>query len=566
MSDDTRRPGDDDEKPTDPPTGEGEVVGADWLLSQLGREQTGEIEIPRPSEKPDAAAPENGQPPAKPDNPVLAWWREKLVAADQLVNPEPRPDAEEDTVLPEPGWTARSGAESTGPALFEPRRRTPAPEPEPEPQPDVSAGPEDEDDGGWSLSAEAGPADEPETGLIPSADPPLFKPRSAREHIVEEADDSTPVSPVESPRPAVIEPAATLPTAAPVPPAMAPDQDAARSENARPDADTDAATGTDSDADADTDTDLGPFSWSLSPNDELDPLVHRGPGGKPGPARKRTEDRAAEPVDESGDQQTAVFPAVGVAASASDAPASHAPAAPGHAEHPPRRRRRQTEQPAAPEPVVIAPLQESAPAPAGPPRPTRDGSGGRPPRALLWGAVALVAVLLIGGLFFLGSRLPALLAGPAPAPTASETPTPSATPTPTPTTAPAGPAAVGEQKWTALTGGECLDPYSTPWAETFTVVDCAAPHAAQMVFSAPVSTDAAAPYPGEDVILKQISLWCSAPGVLDAAAAGAYSDLQVQGTYPVSEEQWDAGERNYFCFVNRSGTEPLTGSVAAPRG
>ena len=44
----------------------------------------------------------------------------------------------------------------------------------------------------------------------------------------------------------------------------------------------------------------------------------------------------------------------------------------------------------------------------------------------------------------------------------------------------------------------------------------------------------------------------------------ASTDLQVQAAFPVTEEQWAAGERNYYCFANRAGGEPLTGSIAGP--
>lgn len=571
MSDDTRRPGEDDEKPTDPPTGEGEVVGADWLLSQLGSDQTGEIELPATGK--DAAAgdePGSAPVPGKAgDGPVKAWWREKLVAADALVNPEPRSDVPDDDepVLPEPGWTARSGQERSEPALFESARRR-TPDPEPTPEPDAPAEPDAvtpgatgaDEDRGWSLGAEREltepPADEPETGLIPSADPPLFKPRSARDHIVEDVAPPVPAGatpPEGADIPAVV-PAPVVPE--PIPSAEQTPEPFVLPRVSSDDDDTD-----------DENDDAEPFTWALTPNDELDPLVHRTSSG---------EERSADPGDSPAaahdePEQTAVIPTVTAATTASAAGAARAePTAEfeqvDDAGLPPRRRRR-TAQPAQAEPIVIDTVAEEPVKPVKAPRQRTGSGGGRPPRALVLGAIGLVAILVLVGLFFLGSRLPALLAGPAPTPTATKTPTPSATPTPTPTVvAPVGPAAAGEQKWTALTGGECIDPYSTPWAETFTVVDCAAPHAAQMVFSAPVNTDPAAGYPGEDAILKQIYLWCSAPGVLDAGAAAGYSDLQVQGTYPVSEEQWADGERNYFCFVNRSSGEPLTGSVAVPRG
>ena len=61
-----------------------------------------------------------------------------------------------------------------------------------------------------------------------------------------------------------------------------------------------------------------------------------------------------------------------------------------------------------------------------------------------------------------------------------------------------------------------------------------------------------------------MSVLCSAPGVIDLAAAAKYSDVQIEASYPATAGQWDAGDHWYFCFVTRSSGEPLTGSVAAP--
>ncbi|MET1015408.1 MAG: hypothetical protein ABWX76_01235, partial [Leifsonia flava] len=186
-------------------------------------------------------------------------------------------------------------------------------------------------------------------------------------------------------------------------------------------------------------------------------------------------------------------------------------------------------------------------------------------RRLLWIAGGLVLLVVLVGLFFLGTLLPKMFAGaPAPTPTVSATPTP--TPTPTPTVAPpvTGPAAAGEHPWDQLGGTECIDPYAGPWAETFTVVDCAAPHAAQLVYRGSFGGDATTAFPGEEALASQINLLCSAPGVIDLDAAGQFPDLQLQGSFPVTEEQWTSGQRYYYCFVSRSGGEPITASVAGP--
>jgi hypothetical protein len=213
--------------------------------------------------------------------------------------------------------------------------------------------------------------------------------------------------------------------------------------------------------------------------------------------------------------------------------------------------------------------------PAGPPagpdgagrrssgRPPAGGTGRRIPPRLLWIGAGLLIVIVLVGLFFLGQRL---VGGTAPinaaSPSAAATKTP--TPTPTPTPEPTGPQPVGVHKWNTLFGGECLQPYVSPWEEEFTVADCAAPHAAQMVYRGLFAGDATTTFPGEADLASRINLLCSAPGVIDLAAAGAFPDVQVQGSYPVTEEQWTSGPHYYYCFVSRSSGEAFTASVAGP--
>lgn len=204
------------------------------------------------------------------------------------------------------------------------------------------------------------------------------------------------------------------------------------------------------------------------------------------------------------------------------------------------------------------------------------GAGARrsTPRWLVVAVVALAAVFVVVLFFVLGRHLPWFdesgAAVPTSTPTASVTPTATVEAAPTPTPEPVvatGPAAVGVHPWTELRGGECLDPFGSPWDETFTVVDCGAPHAAQLIARVSLGDDPAAAYPGEAAITAQLNLACTAPSVLDFAAASAYPDVQWQASYPVSDAQWAAGERAYSCFITRSSGEQLTGSVqAAPAG
>ena len=182
---------------------------------------------------------------------------------------------------------------------------------------------------------------------------------------------------------------------------------------------------------------------------------------------------------------------------------------------------------------------------------------------LLWVGGSLVAVLALVALFLIGTRVPDLL-GPAPA--VLTTPSPTPTPTPTPTEKPVGPVAAGEHAWDELLGGECLEPYTGPWAENFTVVDCGSDHAAQLVVRGTFDggDDPQALYPGPDTLQAQINLLCTAPNVIDYPAAGKYSDVQFAASYAATPQEWAGGQHDYFCFVSRSSGEPITGTLAIP--
>lgn len=184
--------------------------------------------------------------------------------------------------------------------------------------------------------------------------------------------------------------------------------------------------------------------------------------------------------------------------------------------------------------------------------------GNRTVRTLIWVAGGLVVVLVIAGLYFLGTQLTAggggatQASGSVPA-SASETPVP----------APTAPQPAGVHAWDTLFGGECVDPFVDAWAGEFTVVDCAAPHAAQLVYRGTLPGDAAAPYPGEAELAAQMPILCQAAGVFEPTLVAGIGDLQVQGAYPL-EVQWAEGQRSYFCFANRAGGEPLTGPINGP--
>ncbi|MEO8093977.1 MAG: septum formation family protein, partial [Pseudolysinimonas sp.] len=197
--------------------------------------------------------------------------------------------------------------------------------------------------------------------------------------------------------------------------------------------------------------------------------------------------------------------------------------------------------------------------------------GARPPgpppgvsnlqRILLTVLGAMLAVIVLIGLFFLGIRLPQLL-GPAPAITApSDDPSPVATPG-----IAIGPVAPGDYHWDELLGGECLDPFQSAWQDDYTVVDCVTPHAAQMLRTAefPIPDTGDLSYPGEEALDVQALTLCRATGVFSSAAKGL-KDAQVTASYSVSADDWLAGNHRYYCFVSLTTGAQITGDIAGPQ-
>lgn len=183
--------------------------------------------------------------------------------------------------------------------------------------------------------------------------------------------------------------------------------------------------------------------------------------------------------------------------------------------------------------------------------------------AVIWAVAALLAVVVLIALFLLGQRVAGTIVPPAvPTPTAAATAT--ANPTPTPVAGPTAIQPAGVHAWNTLFGGECLQPYISPWEEEFTVTDCATEHSAQLTYRGTFDGDVAAVFPGEAALASRMNLLCSAPGVLDLTAAGAYPDLEVQASFPVTAQQWTSGGRDYYCFVSRSSGAPMTSSVSGP--
>ncbi|WP_426725420.1 septum formation family protein [Curtobacterium flaccumfaciens] len=246
--------------------------------------------------------------------------------------------------------------------------------------------------------------------------------------------------------------------------------------------------------------------------------------------------------------------------------------------------------PAAAVPAAAAPAPDAAGRPAGgPDRHSGDrdnfinegfarlrNEGKRGKQLLIYGSIALILVLIVLvfllSKWILGNNI-ADQAVPTKSPVAASSApaTPSAAPSasasqPGDAAAPAAtlqfattPALPGEHPWTDLAGGECLSPFTNAWSQTFTVVDCATPHIGQLTARLAVEGDT---YPGAEALATQAADQCQSDAALNASAAAAVGDVQVQGSYAPDQATWDQGDRFIACFVTRSSGQPLTGSLA----
>ncbi|RDV45586.1 hypothetical protein DOE76_07085 [Leifsonia sp. ku-ls] len=185
---------------------------------------------------------------------------------------------------------------------------------------------------------------------------------------------------------------------------------------------------------------------------------------------------------------------------------------------------------------------------------------------LLVGVTAAVAIalLVVGVQSVLGAAGKPGTAAAAPSgsgspvvPRAEPGPTPRGLPPrPTPThvaTAPAQPIA-------SLAPGACLQTYDSKWAPAYPVVDCSAPHIAQLIAAGTLPQSASAAFPGTGALDTQVGDLCT-PSLNWHWVAVWNEDVQLDLRYPDTAEKWATGDRAYYCIVYTFSRHELTGSA-----
>ncbi|MGO2111378.1 MAG: septum formation family protein [Pseudoclavibacter sp.] len=163
-------------------------------------------------------------------------------------------------------------------------------------------------------------------------------------------------------------------------------------------------------------------------------------------------------------------------------------------------------------------------------------------RRFIW-ISALVAVVLAAGTATLGYMWNPF--APEPAPMTVATPTD-------------GPGASGTVAAGQLTVGQCYAAYTSAWQDEFALADCTSPHAAEL-FAIVSATEFAAvdEYPGEAALRAESMRACQAPTSLNTSVAREIDDLRIEAMYAMTQSDWDAGVRSYWCFASRESGEPL---------
>lgn len=118
------------------------------------------------------------------------------------------------------------------------------------------------------------------------------------------------------------------------------------------------------------------------------------------------------------------------------------------------------------------------------------------------------------------------------------------------------------QPVSALATGDCLQAYTSPWAGGYPVVDCAAPHLAQVLSTGILPQASGTPFPGATALRDQVNTLCSSPGLVDWDWVWNWNeDVVTDARYPSTSAEWASGARSYYCFLYTSSHQELTGSA-----
>jgi hypothetical protein len=185
---------------------------------------------------------------------------------------------------------------------------------------------------------------------------------------------------------------------------------------------------------------------------------------------------------------------------------------------------------------------------------------------LLSGVTAAVAVvLLVVGVLTvapLAGNARAALTGPS---EAAAAPIPDLQPAPGPLRLPPRPtpthiATVPAQPLSTVKPGDCLQTYDSKWADAYPVVDCSAPHIAQLLATGELPEPAGAAFPGKDALDTEVSDQCVR--FLNWHWVAVWNeDVMTDLRYPDTAAQWATGARTYYCFVYTFSRHELTGSA-----
>ena len=114
----------------------------------------------------------------------------------------------------------------------------------------------------------------------------------------------------------------------------------------------------------------------------------------------------------------------------------------------------------------------------------------------------------------------------------------------------------------SLQPGDCLQVYTSQWEAAYPVVDCAAPHIAQLLSRGALPQPSAASFPGTQALDAQVGDLCESH--LDWDWVRVWNeDVQVDLRYPDTAAKWASGDRSYDCFVYTYSRHELTGSAVA---